>query len=205
VTASGTYHVLVRTDGIWASTVAWGRNAEGHHATNALLLETGLTLADRDTWFGRFEVAGKTAHDLDVESATEAFTVGKLQGGYTRYLEAWRGLKPGLGATLSVSVVPPELQTAYGGRTNLGAGVFMTLRPSALPAGGAGSSAGAGRTMIMVMVVTDPARLACPMRVDVTMASKTIYQGTTYYFCSDKDRDDFLKDPAMNVAMMPKP
>jgi len=205
VTASGTYHAPVRANGIWASTVAWGRNGEGDHATNALLLETAVTIADRDTWFGRFEVAGKTAHDLDVESATKAFTVFKLQGGYTRYLAAWHRLKPGLGATLSVSVVPPELQTAYGGRTNLGAGVFMTLRPGASPAGAAAPSAGAGRTMTMVMVATDPTRLACPMPVDVTTASKTIYQGTTYYFCSDQDRDDFLKDPAMNVAMMPKP
>jgi len=203
VTASATYHATVRTNGLWASTVAWGRNAEGDHATSALLLETNLTLADRDTWFGRFEVAGKTAHDLDIALASEAFTVAKVQGGYSRSLRARGGFTPGLGATLSVGFVPPALQTAYGGRTNLGVGVFATLRPSAAAVPAAGASATAGHTM--VMVATDPARLSCPTPVDAATASKTIYNGTTYYFCSDKDRDDFLKDPAMNVAMMPKP
>jgi YHS domain-containing protein len=57
----------------------------------------------------------------------------------------------------------------------------------------------------MVMTAIDPATLMCPLPVDATTASKTVYNGTTYYFCSDSDRDVFLKDPAMNVAMMRKP
>jgi YHS domain-containing protein len=200
-TASVTYHTALHKDGIWATTVAWGRNAETDHATNALLIETNLTVDDRNTWFGRVEAAGKTAHDLDVTTVSEAFTVAKLQGGYTRYLQARRGFTPGLGATLSAGIVPKELEAAYGRRVNAGAGVFVTLRPAA-PAAGA---AAAGRTMVTIMTATDPARLTCPTPVDATTASRTTYNGTTYYFCSDKDRDDFLKDPAMNVAMMPKP
>jgi hypothetical protein len=70
VTASATYHRVRAEREIWATTVAWGRNEEEDHATNALLVETNLTLADRDTWFGRFEVVGKTAHDLDVPDPT---------------------------------------------------------------------------------------------------------------------------------------
>ena len=201
-TASATYHTTFRANGIWATTVAWGRNAETDRATNALLLETNLTVDDRSTWFGRFEVATKTAHDLDVATLSDAFTVAKLQGGYTRYLGGWRGLRPGVGATVSAGLVPKELEAAYGSRVNAGAGVFLTLRPAA-PAAGATAAASGGHTM--VMTATDPAKLACPTPVDATTASKTTYDGTTYYFCSDTDRDQFLKDPAMNVAMMPKP
>jgi YHS domain-containing protein len=201
-TASGTYHTVFRDNSIWATTVAWGRNAEPGRATNALLLETNLTFDDRNTWFGRFEVAGKTAHDLDVRAVSDAFTVAKLQGGYTRYLDALGGFTPGLGATLSAGFVPKELEAVYGSRANIGFGVFATLRPAATPAAAAVAGQ-TGRTMVMTAI--DPATLMCPAPVAATTASKTVYNGTTYYFCSDSDRDVFLKDPAMNVAMMRKP
>jgi hypothetical protein len=134
VTASATYHRAVGDSGIWATTGAWGRNAEGDHATNAFLVETNLTLADRDTWFGRFEVVGKTAHDLDLHDVdgAETFTVAKLQGGYTRYLAAWNGLKPGFGVSASAGFVPRSLQTVYGSRVNAGVGVFFTVRPAVM-------------------------------------------------------------------------
>jgi hypothetical protein len=116
---------------IWASTVAWGRNAQPEHSSNALLLETNLTFDDRDTWFGRFEVVGKSAHDL-VVPGEGIFTVGKLQGGYIRYLSTWMGLKPGLGMSASVGLVPDSLTAVYGGRVNVGFGVFATIRPAAM-------------------------------------------------------------------------
>ena len=98
-----------------------------------ILAETNLTMRDRDSWFARFEAVGKTAHDLAVAESDEVFTVAKLQGGYTRYfLTTWRGLNPGLGATLSAGFVPAELSAAYGGRVNVGWGVFLTLRPAAM-------------------------------------------------------------------------
>lgn len=131
MTASATYHRAFREGSIWANTVAWGRNSELDQASNALLLETNLTFDERDTWFGRFEVVGKSAHDLDV-SGEEIFTVAKLQGGYTRYLDAWNGLKPGLGVSASAGFVPGSLRPVYGGRVNAGFGVFVTLRPAAM-------------------------------------------------------------------------
>jgi YHS domain-containing protein len=143
VTASAIYHRAIGSAGIWANTVAWGRNAELDHSTHALLLESSVTLDERDTWFGRFEVAGKTAHDLDVPG-DEIFTVTKLQGGYTRYFPAWNSVKPGLGFTLSAGFVPESLKAAYGSRTNAGFGVFFTLRPPAMmyaPSSGAGGGA----------------------------------------------------------------
>jgi hypothetical protein len=87
-----------------------------------------VTLDERDTWFGRVEVSTKSGHDLAVKSL-DVFTVGKLQGGYTRYLTAWKGLKPGIGGGLSAGVVPGSLSGLYGSRVNLGLALFLTLRP----------------------------------------------------------------------------
>jgi hypothetical protein len=131
VTASASYHRAFREGSIWASTVAWGRNAESEHATNALLLETNLTFDERNTWFGRLEAVEKSAHDL-VVPGEGAFTVGKLQGGYIRYLSTWMGLKPGLGVSAYAGLVPGSLKPAYGSRVNPGFGVFATLRPAAM-------------------------------------------------------------------------
>jgi hypothetical protein len=132
VTASGTYHRIVRAGTIWASTIGWGRNGEpSANVTNALLVETNFTLDDRDAWFGRFELAEKDGHDLALESA-DVFTVAKLQAGYTRYFAAWNGLKPGLGAGASTAIVPDSLKPVYGSRLNVGFGVFVTLRPRQL-------------------------------------------------------------------------
>ena len=129
VTASATIHTSVGADGLWASTLAWGRNAETDHASQAFLAETSVTLRDRDVWFGRFEIAGKTGHDLHLAPENELFTVAKLQGGYTRYLPPRRGFAAGLGAALSAGIVPDDIRAAYGGRVNPGAAIFVTVRP----------------------------------------------------------------------------
>jgi YHS domain-containing protein len=130
-TASVTYHRTFSDTNIWASTLAWGRNSESDHASNAMLVETNVTLDERNAWFGRFEVVGKSAHDLDVDQEG-TFTVGKLQGGYTRYLGTWMGLKPGLGVSASAGLVPNSLKGVYGSRVNAGFGVFLTVRPAAM-------------------------------------------------------------------------
>jgi len=130
VTASATYHHQSRPGRPWASTIAWGLNSEEGETSHALLAESTLTLDERDTWFGRFEIAGKSAHDLDVHGSDEIFTVAKLQGGYVRYLKPWRGLQPGFGGGLSAGIVPSALESQYGSRVNFGIAVFATLRPS---------------------------------------------------------------------------
>jgi hypothetical protein len=131
-TASATFHTTVQRDGIWATTAAWGRNEESGEGSNGWLLETNLTLRDRDSWFGRFETVGKTADDLALSESRETFTVAKLQGGYTRYLRAWKGVRPGIGAALSAGFVPDRLEAAYGSRAVAGFGVFVTVRPAAM-------------------------------------------------------------------------
>ena len=124
------YHRAFRDNSIWATTIAWGRNGEPDDATHALLVESNLTIDEREAWFGRFEVVGKTPHDLDVPETADVFAVAKLQGGYTRYLDAWNGLKPGIGVSASAGFVPIGLKSAYGGRVNAGFGIFLTLRPA---------------------------------------------------------------------------
>ena len=141
VTASVTYHRPFRDDSIWATTLAWGRNEEQDHASNAALIETNVTFSQRDAWYGRFEVVGKSAHDLDIAEPPSDFTVSKLQGGYTRYLPAWKGFQPGAGVGMSVGIVPETLKPVYGRRGNVGFTVYLTLRPAAIthetpPAGG---------------------------------------------------------------------
>jgi YHS domain-containing protein len=206
-TASATYHSAFREKSIWATTMAWGRNAEPDHASNAVLLETNLTFDDRDTWFGRFEVVGKSAHDLAVGESPDSFTVAKLQGGCTRYLTAWNGLQPGLGASVSAGVVPERLQPVYGNRVNVGFGVFLTLRPTAMMmmthSGSGAAQQPAGQTMVMVQTAFDPAKLSCSPKIDPKEAATTTHQGKIYYFCSVKERDAFLTNPAMSLSMMP--
>ena len=131
ISASATYHRSLRADSIWATTVAWGRNGEEGEATHALLAETNITLDERDSWFGRFEIGSKAAHDLHIHFSEEIFTVAKLQAGYARYLPAWRRLKPGLGGSFSLAFVPSGLEELYGGRVNPGFAVFLTIRPAA--------------------------------------------------------------------------
>jgi len=210
-TATATYH---RLGGgyVWASTLGWGVNAELDRATHALLAETSVTRDDRDSWFGRVEVVGKTAHDLDiapeVASCTNCvdpgtFTVSKLQGGYTHYLDS-RAFKAGVGLVVSAGFVPGRLRPVYGRTVNTGIGVFLTMRPAVMAmVGDAAPAAAGGRAMVMVQTALDPVKLTCRAGFDPATAPNTIYEGNTYYFCSAADRDTFLTDPKMSLSMMP--
>jgi hypothetical protein len=128
VTASAMYHRALGAAGLWATTVAWGRNSEEHHATHAMLVETSLAANAHDTWYGRFEVNGKSPHDLVVDAADQVFTLSKIQGGYTRYLGDWYAVTPGLGLSGSAAIAPSSLKRVYGGRVNYGFAIYLTLR-----------------------------------------------------------------------------
>ena len=137
LTASALYHMPVGVRGIWATTLAYGAN----HAreivsggvldatTSGALLESSLTLSDRHTVFGRGEVGGMPAHHLHAhEYSTSVFTVGKVQVGYVRHLRAAKGLVPGVGGSVSVSLLSPELAPRYSGRAAPGFAVFFHLQ-----------------------------------------------------------------------------
>ena len=55
----------------------------------------------------------------------------------------------------------------------------------------------------MVQTAFDPARLSCSPKIDPKTAASATYEGKTYYFCTAKERDQFLRNPAMSLAMMP--
>ena len=109
-----------------AATVAWGTNSEVGTRTHAALAEGTLTLTPRHTVFARAEVAGKQGHDLHIhENETAVYTVGKLQGGYVRFLAPWRGVQAGFGGSVSAALVPAAIQPNYGG---VGWGSASSLR-----------------------------------------------------------------------------
>lgn len=138
VTASATYHRPLAEEGLWASTIAWGRNREGGEATSAFLAEMSLDLAERDIVYGRFEIIDKTGGDLVLPGELEerSFTVGKLGLGYVRQLEPVTGVVPGFGAGLTVSLVPDALEPFYGSTSLTGFQLFFRLRPAPMMAGG---------------------------------------------------------------------
>lgn len=137
-TASATYHRQLDRNRFWATTLAYGVNSGPevlpaevvHLVTHAALLESSLTLRERHTWFGRFEVVGKPAHDLHAhEYTSRIFGVAKLEAGYVRHFKAWHALVPGIGGVVSANFLPPELAPRYSGRVAPGFGVFVTVRP----------------------------------------------------------------------------
>ena len=137
-TASATYHRPLAADGMWATTLVWGMNSglaviptgAFDTTTHALLLESSATFHDRHTWFGRAELVQKPAEDLHAhEYGAEIFALTKVQGGYARQFNPWKGFTSGVGGSVSLTIVPPELASRYGGRVAPGLAVFATVRP----------------------------------------------------------------------------
>jgi hypothetical protein len=130
VTASVFHHRPLGASNLWATSVAWGANAESGETTQALLVESSLSVRDRHVGFMRWELVGKPAHDLHVHESTEVFRVSRLQLGYARYLAPAKGLQLGVGGSVTGSIVPAYLAPRYGGRVAPGIAVFLTLRPA---------------------------------------------------------------------------
>jgi len=138
-TASAMYHVPFGSTGLWASTIAVGmthaREAVSRGILDAtsvgMLLESSLTVAERDTIFGRAEAGRMPAHHLHAhEYSLSLFPLGKLQVGYVRHLRVGRGLVPGIGGSFSLSVLSPELAPRYYGRVAPSVAVFFSIRPA---------------------------------------------------------------------------
>ena len=138
-TASALYHLPLGATGLWATTIAVGVTHAREVVSGGILeatsvgglLESSLTVADRHTIFGRGEFGRLPAHHLHAhEYARSLVPLSKLQMGYVRHLPSAKGLVPGLGAIVSLSVLPPELAPRYGGRVAPGVAVFFNLRPA---------------------------------------------------------------------------
>jgi hypothetical protein len=123
VTASATYHTTVREQdweqALWATTIAWGRNIESGHGSNAILAETNFTVHDRDSWFARFEAVGKTCARSRRRGIRRGVHRRKPRG--VLPTTAWRGLKPE-SVRHCRRVRSRRSRRGYGGRVNVGYG-----------------------------------------------------------------------------------
>jgi hypothetical protein len=137
ITASAAYHVPFGANGIWATTLAYGSTHASEPvsggsrdvSTAGALLESSVTLSNRHTIFARGELAGMPAHHLHAfEYSTSVFTVGKAQVGYVRHLSPRRAVVPGIGGSIAVSALPPELAPIYFGRLAPGVAIFFSLQ-----------------------------------------------------------------------------
>jgi hypothetical protein len=71
------------------------------------------------------------AHHLHAhEYSLSLFPLGKVQVGYVRHLRVAKGVVPGIGGSLSLSVLSPELAPRYYGRVAPSAAVFFNIRPA---------------------------------------------------------------------------
>lgn len=136
-TVSAAYHRSFGTNGIWATTAAYGVNhaeervALGvfHGTTSAGLLESSATFSEQHTLFARGEIGGMAAHHLHAhEYSLLILPIGKVQAGYVRHLKGIKGLVPGVGAAAALNFVSRELAPRYSGRVAPGLNIFFTLQ-----------------------------------------------------------------------------
>jgi hypothetical protein len=133
-TASATYHRPLAGESYWANTLVLGQNRHGGQSTGAVLLESSLDLNEKNLFFGRVEMVGKTGEDLAIEDQAQTFgervfTTGKLALGYVRQFAGARTLLPGIGVQGSLNFVPGSLDRFYGSTVSPGVAVFVSLRP----------------------------------------------------------------------------
>jgi hypothetical protein len=138
-TASAMYHVPFGQAHLWATTVAVGTTRAREAVPGGILeatsvgalLESSLLVADRHTVFGRAEVGRMPAHHLHAhEYALALVPLGKLQVGYVWHPRSGRGVVPGIGASVAVSVLSSELSPYYYGRVAPSVVVFLSVRPA---------------------------------------------------------------------------
>lgn len=140
VTAAAMYGRHVGKSGDWSTSVVYGANkySDRDALSNSGVVETNLTLDDRNTVFGRAELVQKSAEDLVITApllAGRQFDVGTVAAGYVRELVTGHAGTLGLGARGAVNVVPDALRPYYGTRTPLGLGVFLRYRPGKMHGG----------------------------------------------------------------------
>jgi hypothetical protein len=133
-TGSATYHQSLGERVSSASTLLWGQNRAHGLSTDALLLESNVNFDERNIFFGRGELARKSGEDLVLEEQAPAlgdqiFSVGKLSVGYVRQFGRGGSILPGIGAQISMNLIPSDLEQFYGNRMPLGLAVFASLRP----------------------------------------------------------------------------
>jgi hypothetical protein len=136
-TASVSYHHPRSRGRAWSVTAAWGRNEEQAHVDTDGGLVEGRMAVYGGVAFGRVEHVEKSDHDLGIRPSLDqflggeqrAFDLTKLVLGYAYDVLEGGGLAASIGAALSWSRIPLDLEDRYGGRWPLGAMLFAAVRP----------------------------------------------------------------------------
>jgi len=132
-TASATWnHPWAQSRANAATTAAWGRNVEqGEAPSDSVLVETNVDPVGPLVVFGRGSFEEKSARDLVVEGVPEetSFDLYTAEGGLVVMLPVGRHIETGVGVRGNVSLIPEDLEPAYGTRTPAGLFVFLQLRP----------------------------------------------------------------------------
>jgi hypothetical protein len=102
--------------GNWQTTIAWGRNRNLPGLTlDAFLVESAVTTALRHTFLGRIEFAEKDELFLEEDPLHgRAFDVARAGVGYLFDASLWEHAALGFGVYGTVSLVPEEIEPAYG-------------------------------------------------------------------------------------------
>ncbi len=117
-TASASWQTRL-ADRPWATTLAWARNdkrgPEGRNLSPAFLLESTLVVADRHTFFGRYERVSKDELFLPGDPLHgETFRVRKLSLGYIHDFVSHGPVRWGIGGVVGVLRGPAALDPSYG-------------------------------------------------------------------------------------------
>ena len=113
-----------------ATTFGWGRNDPGNLATDAYLIEPAY-ITDSYSVFMRAEYVEKTGEELGLLPDDRKIPVKQLTLGATRELVDARPWKLALGASVTYSFKPADLDSVYGDDP-VGFWVFFRLRPAAM-------------------------------------------------------------------------
>ena len=112
--ASAIYTKRIAAEGLWSTTLAWGRRTSGHEDLDAWVLESAVKLKDW-TVFGRAE---RTENNELVSVAGHhgpTYKVGKLSLGAVRDFRVADHVKFGIGGLYAFNFVPSALEGPYDG------------------------------------------------------------------------------------------
>jgi len=137
-TASVEYVVPRPHDNWWATSLIWGRNwkTAPKYGSNAVLAETVVPVRDKNFLTARYEwsqrdelFAGnpELAAQLAESSGSHWFDVSAYTVGYTRDIATFHGAETGIGANVSLYVIPAGIKTYYGDHP-LGVNVYLRIR-----------------------------------------------------------------------------
>jgi hypothetical protein len=124
----------IGADGTWSSALIYGANDQigTGRLASSVLLESTVDPDGTNSFFGRAEYVQKNVEELMIPSAppTTEYDVGALALGYLRTVGTVARLAAGVGVRASVNFVPASLAALYGGRTPVGAAIYLRLRPA---------------------------------------------------------------------------